>query len=315
MVINLQLLPPFLLRMYGVLDTIFQTEVVRLQLPNTGQNGSVLFAVAAVATNDVWAVGSNYDFSYNTTTLIEHWDGTSWNVVSSPASGSLRGVTVISANDIWAVGLYHNQGSDQTVIEHWNGTNWSSVPSPGQGGFRSVTAVSPTNVWAVGSNGSNGTLIAHWDGTSWSVVSSPNGPLKYNSLTGVVAISPNNIWAVGYDDDLTTIYRVVSQALIEHWDGTSWSIVASQSPMNKYLMGVAAVSAKNIWAVGLSGYQTVTEQWNGSQWSIVSSPSPGQYDNVLNGVARIPHTTDVWAVGSYIDNNSSEVTLTELLSC
>jgi hypothetical protein len=85
--------------------------------------------------------------------------------------------------------------------------------------------------------------------------------------------------------------------------------------MNKYLMGVAAVSAKNIWAGGLNGYQSLTEQWNGSQWSVVSSPSPGQYNNDLNGVARIPHTTNVWAVGSYIDNGSSQVTLTELFSC
>src|SRR5215831_2844131 len=67
--------------------------------PNVSvQNDNVLAAVAANSSGDVWAVGqfipdSNPDI---TNTLAEHWDGTSWSVVSTPNVGAL-------ANALFAV--------------------------------------------------------------------------------------------------------------------------------------------------------------------------------------------------------------------
>jgi hypothetical protein len=55
--------------------------------------------------------------------------------------------------------------------------------------------------------------------------------------------------------------------MIEHWNGTSWAIVASPTTSG-LLRGVAGVSANNIWAVG-----GVVEHWDGMSWSIVSGPS------------------------------------------
>src|SRR5204862_547524 len=97
-------------------------------------------------------------------------------------------------------------------------------------------------------------------------------------LSGVAAVSANDIWAVG-------------GSLIEHWDGSNWSVVPSPSPSAGYsnLYGVAAVSANDVWAVGSSGYdpfQTLTEHWNGRSWSVVPSPNPGIYSQ-LNGVAAV----------------------------
>jgi hypothetical protein len=56
----------------------------RVPSPNVGPSASVLVAVAAVASNDVWAAG-HYGFS-GALTLVEHWDGTAWSVVPSPCS-------------------------------------------------------------------------------------------------------------------------------------------------------------------------------------------------------------------------------------
>lgn len=112
--------------------------------PNVGSGWNVLEGVAALAPNNVWAVGY-YTAQFNSTrpalTLIEHYDGTSWQVVSSPnvgpnsqyQSNQLYGITAISANDIWAYGSYFAaNGSEQqsTLVEHWNGKTWSIVPSP-----------------------------------------------------------------------------------------------------------------------------------------------------------------------------------------
>jgi hypothetical protein len=68
-------------------------------------------------------------------TLIEHWDGTAWNVVTSPSPGffnELFSVHARSATDVWAVGetLANNASSTQPPIERWNGSAWKVVPSP-----------------------------------------------------------------------------------------------------------------------------------------------------------------------------------------
>jgi hypothetical protein len=149
-------------------------------------------------------------------------------------------------------------------IENWNGTSWSIVPAPKLGGFGgtlfAVTAISANNIWAVGVHGVNqytqDPLVEHWDGTQWSAIgNSSNG--DYNFLLGVSFVSPNNGWAVG-------TYSYISspqQTLIEHWNGSSWSDV-DDGLMDKILSAVAAISAKDAWAVGYSDYpQTLIEHW------------------------------------------------------
>jgi len=215
--------------------------------------------MAATSSNDVWAVGDIVSTSTGAAqTFIEHFDGKRWVVVPSPdastQSNLLDGVTAISATDAWAVGDFLNaSGVFQTLTEHWDGTSWSIVTSPAGPGLQNellgVTAVSSSDVWAVGDSGS-GTLIEQWDGTSWTVVPSPSpaGTLA-NPLFGVAAVSATDIWAVGQSQNGTS---GIPSTLIEHWDGTSWSIVASPSPGSAAtLSGAAADPASGqAWAVG-----------------------------------------------------------------
>src|ERR1700730_11358503 len=119
-----------------------------------------------------------------------------------------------------------------TLTQHWNGTNWSVVPSPQVNTFSylyGVAAVAANDVWAVGYDAQNGgspvnsTLILHWNGTNWTVVPSPN-PAAYNRLFEVRAVSANDIWAVGFRTDCQ---GCAGHSLIEHWNGTVWSVVSS----------------------------------------------------------------------------------------
>jgi len=229
--------------------------------PNPGAQLNELFGVAAVSTNDVWAVGSFALTGFSPSqTLIEHWNGTSWSVVSSPNVGTqtneLLGVTAVSASDIWAVGDFNNGTGPQTLIEHWNGTSWSVVSSPNVSGASNeplaVAAVSTTDVWAVGNSTTSGVsqaLIEQWNGTSWSIVPSPS-PGGSNDLRGVASISATEIWAVGdFIDNNTGAF----QTLIELWNGTSWSIVSSPNPagMQDFFDAASAdPSSGQAWAVG-----------------------------------------------------------------
>jgi hypothetical protein len=70
-----------------------------------------LFALSAVATNDVWAAGVD---------LVQHWNGSAWSNVAdaSPMGGELFGTWAV-AGDVWAVGDYANtSGAYQTFIEN-----------------------------------------------------------------------------------------------------------------------------------------------------------------------------------------------------
>ena len=292
--------------------------------PN-GSSSSNLSGVAVVSANDVWAVGSSGNQRSGAQTLIEHWNGSSWSVVTSANPGSiyntLYGVTAISAANVWAVGYYVNTtGVTQTLIEHWNGTSWSVVTSPspatGNNELFSVSAASASSIWTVGFLTNNTsqtpvdqTLIEHWNGSSWSVMKSPNPGSSSDHLNGVAAVSTSDVWAVGNGKTSS------GKTLIEHWNGSSWSVVTSPSPgSGGDLRAVAAVSAGNVWAVGYyspnsSSIQTLVEHWNGTSWQVVKSPNVGT-SPAFSGVAAVS-ANDVWAVGS--DNNSNNVfqTLTE----
>ena len=80
----------------------------------------VFAAVHATSANDVWAVGHGGTSSASTT-LTEHWDGTSWTLVPSLNPGtadSLLSVTATSATDVWAVGETQDSSGFGPLIEH-----------------------------------------------------------------------------------------------------------------------------------------------------------------------------------------------------
>ncbi len=287
--------------------------------PNiNGRLSDELLGVAAIAANNIWAVGDYYTASNIRQTLIEHWNGTSWSIVPSPNVANLydglSAISAISATNIWAVGSASGINGLQTLIEHWNGTRWSIKSSPGTGRLSGVAAIAANNVWAVGfiiaSPNLAQTLAEHWNGTTWSVVKSPNVGTSFNNLNGVAAVSSSDIWAVGY----STTSSGVQQALIEHWNGTNWSVAnpnvgTSFSELN----GVAVVSGSNVWAVGSvqvgsSGTQPLTEQWNGTSWNVVTSPTFATPGNSLSAVAVVS-ATDIWAVGFI--SNGVQLTLIE----
>jgi len=279
--------------------------------PITGTAGmeSVdLHAIAADSTNDVWAVGTVAGDGPAGHVLIEHWNGSRWNVVPSPTIGTggrLMGVAAISPTDAWAVGYYApGIGPDErTLIEHWDGKKWSIIPNPFPPLFidlRGITALSTNDVWAVGAF-NNSTLIVHWDGKRWSIVPSPNPGKSGNQLWGVTALSANDVWAVGefsYEiQQRQNVVQTVDEALTLHWNGSRWSVVSSPSPDNfsNELVSVTALSANDIWAVGAFD-KNLIEHWDGSHWSVVRTSNQGA-NLGLSAVVRVPHSTTIVAVG------------------
>jgi hypothetical protein len=284
--------------------------------------GNVLTAVVALSPSNVWAVGDYADTTGLNQTLIEHYDGSTWSLVGSQnvaaSNNYLTGVAAFSATNMWAVGYSSAVGRlPQPLIEHYDGHNWSlygASTGPVNCILSGVAVVPATSaLWAVGNctttNGLPQPLIEYYDGTSWSVspgASTASAGSEASSLSGVAADSASDGWAVGY---VTPASSGLRQTLIERYDGSSWSLLASPNAgaYQNELNGVAAVSANDVWAVGeystaagAGGLnQTLIEHYDGSNWSIVFSPNSLIEDNHLTGVAVVPGTARLWAVGYY----------------
>jgi hypothetical protein len=253
-----------------------------MQPPNVGVRNTVLYGVAATSDCKVWAVGKYWSHSFQlpSSLLIEYWDGTAWTIQESPP---LRP-------------FLHSL-------------------------LYGVAATSSTNAWAVGSYESPindvQPLIERWNGTDWQIQSNPSpGISTQNFFSGVAATSPTNAWAVGQYEKNLGHSTAVQRTLIEHWDGTAWTVQKSPNvPRGKRtifspnsLNGVSATSPTNAWAVGswvnpdTANSQTLIEHWDGTAWKTQKSPNPHvrHGDTVLSGVAATSRT-NAWAVGYYLD--------------
>jgi len=300
----------------GARWTAFATPTI------AGDNTSYLDGVVDISPTEAWAAGIVGIGTASPNQVIERWDGTAWSVFPGPTFGagrqpSIYGMTAASANDIWALGtMLVNNESLEALYEHWDGAAWTAKTGAFRGFFRAVSADAPNDIWAVGYSG-NVTFSEHFDGTNWALVRTPNVGSGPNSLGGVAALAANDVWAVGYSTASLkpppNHYDVPTKTLIEHYDGTSWTVIPSPNvgPNSQYqsnrLLGVTAVAPNDVWAFGsyfaASGSEnqmTLVLHWDGTSWSLAPSPSPkpGNFwaDILFSGVVTAP--ANVWLVGS-----------------
>jgi hypothetical protein len=264
-----------------------------------------------------------------------------WYVATVPGTGAddvPLGSACASAFQCWVVGITLTNlsgggpSSVSPLVESWHGSTWTLVAPPlppgDGGGLFGATCVNGSDCWAVGavvaSGASNptGTLVEHWSGTGWSPVPSPSpsGPGVVGAiLTSVSCASATSCFAVGYATDASG--NNLSD-VIEHWSGSTWSIIPGPSTGQAFdqLLAVRCLPAGDCWAVGNAGpaqqmsnflpifpgavgNQGLIEHWDGVAWSIVPSvteaPPGGGY---LAGLA-CTSATDCWASGSTTGND------------
>jgi len=167
---------------------------------------------------------------------------------------------------------------------------WSIEPSPNPAGSTSamlagVSCSSSDSCTAVGDylNSASDvlTLAEHWNGHQWRIETTPNAPnVNSNLLNAVSCAGPKSCTAVGY----FVTGKSVVRALVEQWDGTTWSLVPTPLPSGAHsveLSGVSCSATDACEAVGeylkneISGqYQPLAEMWDGSIWTVQSTPNP-----------------------------------------
>ncbi len=219
-------------------------------------------------------------------------------------SVKLNDVSCTSASACTAVGSYLKEGKTKTLAERYNGTSFSiqttANPEAGSAELLGVSCASATSCFAVGKKGGE-TFAQSWNGTTWSISTTPNpSGAEQSILRSVSCTSASACTAVGYS--VKTEISKPREALIERYNGTSWSIQTAAAPAggvgNVEFSAVTCPSASSCVAVGeyatenVSGLyipeasKTLIESWNGSTWSVQASPNvEGKKANLLAGVS------------------------------
>ena len=136
------------------------------------------WALWGTADDDLFVAGSDG--------VILHFDGISWQSMSTPTTARLSGLWGSAHDNIIAVG-------QQGTILHFDGTAWSIVPSPTTASLNAVWGASADNVFIVGEIELEiSHVILHFDGVTASIMHQGE-----KGLLGINGTGPDRVYAVG----------------------------------------------------------------------------------------------------------------------
>ncbi len=214
--------------------------------------------LVALSPTNAWAIGEIQQGLALVGTEIQHWDGTSWQLVPQPLADepgvSFNALTAVTPDDVWLVGQQHTDAGSVPIAEHWDGAHWTLVDPPGgnkSSALFGVSATGPDDIWAVGDQVMAGSdtlaapMVEHFDGSTWQVVNLPD--IGNSLLSGVYAAAPDDVWAIGQ-------FAFGLNQVFLHWDGKSWSPVAVPGTKKynaAYIYNAIDGSGPgDVWAVG-----------------------------------------------------------------
>lgn len=274
-----------------------------------GVNSSII-AASAPAANDIWAVTFQNGW-------ILHYNGRVWAVAKHvTGQGEFTGITATSASNVWVFGGGGFEGGLGTW--HFDGTKWTHVTTGQAVGLEFGSALSAKDIWAVGGTQAPQSAIERFNGTSWQLASTkgmPSGQLQFN---GIWAASDQNVW-VATDQFIASANR--DQALLLHFNGSTWSTFTPPGgPTNSgsisTFLAIASDGSGGVWLIedtstGTSPSSTSAEymvhRTAAGTWlrtKIASGSSSGSSGPSLLGLAHIPGTSSLWAVGAAAGGNA-----------
>ncbi len=236
------------------------------RIDTIGTHSSVLYDVAIINENDIWAVGEihtpetdRYDSLGNWIPPFNavHWDGTEWELKrfyfysicgqSSLTPYPAKSIISISSNDIWVA-------MDGDQITHWNGNSQDEIfCSPVSFSIKKLYPVRPDYIFAIGRNGN----VLLYNGINWSHLSlSIDVDLHdiwsgNNSKTG-----KTEILLVGSNAFQTNRAKILIQFDGPHIreissEGLPWTVTSLWFMPGKryYVVGDGVFSVKNLGAV------------------------------------------------------------------
>jgi hypothetical protein len=210
-----------------------------------------------------------------------------WRVANvwGSATGTFDSIAAVNAVDAWAVGSSDNR----PFAAHWNGHAWQTVVVPDSSGwtFNQVIAQSANDVWIYAGHGIDQQVAFIFNGSHWSSLQLPGTTANQGTLSVLAA---NDAWytdTAGSTGDCLT--STVECSDVYHWNGSTWTDLTLPAEIT----GLAALNAKEIWAVGTAGSSdTLTAyEWTDSSWRKASLPAE---TGVGGATVALDKPTDLW---------------------
>ena len=235
---------------------------VSLPQPATGE---IFNAIGAVASGDIWLVGSSFDVGANHGGgFVSHFDGQAWHRAPDVPT-ALNHVTSTPLG-VFAVG---NSGEIVRLVST-PALAFTELRSGTDQTLSGVFGNAPTDMWAVGDAGT----AVHYDGQKTTVLAAGTTA----NLSDVWGTGPNDIWAVG------------QAGTVVHYDGHSFTRVSVPTTVD--LKAVFTARANDVW---IGGDAATLLHGNGTTFSPVSVPGidPSSSIRDLHGIAA----DDLWLAG------------------
>ncbi len=261
-----------------------------------GQRGSsVLYDVAIVNENDIWAVGEIHTAETDTFDSLGnwvppynavHWDGGEWELVRfmvpGPGYSEIYSVFALGPNNVWM-----GQGS----ARHWDGHQWTIYNSnngfPGTFRIRKIWGTSSENLYFVGDNGN----IVHYDGRYWLL------------LLSEIELDFRDVWGAWNPQQQYWDVIAVASRLYVNYNRLIFQLkpsytLLSDSGINWPLLAVWFSSGRKYYVAGSGIYekhQLSERQWQNGPLDITHYTIFGMRGNAINdivaagGVGEIIH--------------------------
>ncbi|MFI4916404.1 MAG: hypothetical protein ACIAS6_07860 [Phycisphaerales bacterium JB060] len=146
---------------FGPTAMINRWQGERWELHDIGlRNVAQLSDVVALASDNVWAVGSRTIDGLGSQPMILHWDGSGWDFADVPimpdGNAELRAIAARSPTEIYASGTDADaDGFPRALILKYDGASWTRVaaaspPDGHQQWYRTMSVTPGGDVWAIG---------------------------------------------------------------------------------------------------------------------------------------------------------------------
>jgi hypothetical protein len=210
-----------------------------------------------------------------------------WHSYTPPGGGgSLLDMYAPSAGDAWAVGQTDTGGS---LYMHFNGTAWSAVSGPDIGPVSAINGTSDSDLWVLGATSS-----ATYNGSAWTTypLAIPAGSTGGGFILGLAS---NDVFAANSSDayaDVDVLTGSAVQQILEHFNGTEWSIVTDAPNISVGGSNVNQVTGSGPDDVYVSANynndsKSEVVHFNGTSWSVESMPgSPFGVDVSVTGAGQ-----------------------------
>jgi hypothetical protein len=257
-----------------------------------------------------WRAGGFWAFDGLNGTWLRH-RGQRWTAGQLPAPGAggstpvITSAVVLSRANVWAFGFSIDRGGQAAPYAvHLRAGIWRVVALPGAASVTDASASSRHSIWALiggGPQTATANMLLHWNAKQWNQVSMTGSLARSTRLYSVLAVGGSSAWIGGGTPPRTT-GPTGPTGVAALWNGSGWQVSRLHlmlTPAVNVEFSLARDGQGGAWAAvgGFGAAHWQLWHYTGGQWMLPVNLNTTGTRAFLGGLARVPGTTSMWAVG------------------